>query len=148
MTKQFFTFGILLFGTSMTFGQDLSPDQVPNDITNHFQQNFPDATKVEWEKEKNGYEVEFHLNPHLEHEINYDAQGNVLRHKEELPPASLPATIQDHLKANFSGYAIHEADKITEGKMVKYVIELKGASLPKLEVTMDAQGNILTQKED
>lgn len=139
---------VLLFFVSSAFAQEISQNEVPSVIVNNFQQAFPKASDVEWEKKVNSYKVEFETGIFEdEHEVWYDKTGKMLRHKEEISRRAIPKAIITAIKNDFNGYKIDDVDKTTEGDAVTYKVDLEKPH-SELKVIFDANGKVLSQKRD
>ena len=127
--------------------QDLSRSQVPSVILNNFTKAFPKASDVEWEMKGNLYNVEFETGLHTDHEVWYDAQGNMTKHKEEITRSSIPDAVISSVKQNFKGYRISDPKRITSGSAVTYAMELKSLT-KEWKISVDSAGKILSQQPD
>lgn len=97
---------------------------IPTPVSNAFKSEFPNARDVDWDRSRNLYEVEFEMN-RLDHEVWYNAEGQAVRHKQELKTRSVPAKVRQSVKKQYRGYRIAEAEKLREGNEVVYKLELK-----------------------
>ena len=92
--------------TVTSFGFALAQSgAIPTSVSNAFKSEFPNARDVDWDKKQNLYEVEFELN-RLDHEVWYNAEGQVVRHKQELKTRSVPAKVRQSAKKQYKGYRI------------------------------------------
>lgn len=123
-------------------GVSAKEDEVPAAVKTKFASLYPDAKKVEWEKEGANYEAEFEVNK-TETCVLFDANGNVLETESEIEVASLPAGIADYIAKNYPGQKLKETSKIVTGDgAVMYEVEVKGGNL-----LFDVNGNFL-KKDD
>jgi len=113
------------------------PVSVPAAVTKSFQQQFPKATGVKWKAKDNQYKAEFE-----KHDVWYDAAGKLVKQKEDIKEADLPAAIKQAVQQQFAGYTIHDADKHTAGTTVTYKVELKKKPEER-KVTFSADGKVL-----
>ncbi len=129
--------------------QPAAPRGVPAVVLNAFQQQFPKARLVEWEKRKNGdYEVEFVVGlMGRDQQASISPEGKVLRHEEDLSSSSLPAAVKQQLKAGFDGYRVGDVKKITADGKVVYEVELESRQ-GDLKVDFDPQGKVLKERLD
>lgn len=136
------------FFMNSSLGQKIYKSQVPSVILNQFQQNFPKAKQVEWEKKPGYYEVEFEIGmKDRDHEIWYDSTGKVLYHKEEIAKGDLPAPVINTLKKDFKSYRIKDVKRIFRAGSVTYKMEAKSIT-EAWELVIDAGGKIIGQKPD
>jgi outer membrane protein OmpA-like peptidoglycan-associated protein len=134
----------LLMGTAVSAYAQKSdqPVNVPAAVTKSFQQQYPKATGVKWKMKDNEYKAEFE-----KHDVWYDATGKVVKQKEDIKDADLPAVIKQAVQQQFAGYKIHDADKHTTGTAVTYKLELK-KDTEKRDVTFSADGKVLKNELD
>ncbi|MCF6405975.1 hypothetical protein L3C95_23950 [Chitinophaga filiformis] len=134
----------LLMGTAVSaYAQKADqPVTVPAPVTKSFQQQYPKATGVKWKMKDNQYKAEFE-----KHDVWYDATGKVVKQKEDIKEADLPATVKQAVQQQFAGYKIHDADKHTEGSAVTYKLELKNDT-EKRDVTLSADGKVQKNELD
>src|SRR5690606_40058033 len=111
---------------------------------NSFKQKFSDATNVEWEVVNDNYCAEFHTRIFTEHDVWFDAIGNMLKHKQEISSNDLPESVLKSAKKSFKGYWIKEADKTISGSDISYTLELQSLTR-ELEVVFGSDGRILTK---
>lgn len=137
-----------LFSTTMSLAQDIPQNQVPSLVLNSFQQSYSKAFDLEWELDGDKYKVEFELGlPGTDHEIWYDQNGKLLRHKEEISKGDLPKAVQKKLKIGYSSYRIDDVKKITEGTVATYTLEVKNLS-EEWKLALDTEGNELSKIAD
>lgn len=133
---------------SLSFGQEIPQSQVPSLVLNSFQQDFPKATDVEWELKIDRYEVEFEIDRNdRDHEIIYNQNGEILRHKEEISAKDLPAKVLDRLNADFKVYRIKDVEKIEIKDKTIYKLDAKSYK-EEWELTINSEGKILRQVAD
>lgn len=138
--------GALFFNT--VSAQDMNQSQVPSIVVNNFQQQFSKAYDIEWEKEVAYYKVEFELGANgRDHEVWYDAKGNMVKHKEEISKGELPKAVHTKIGSEFSGHRIDDTKKITEGSKVIYSVELKSTA-SEWKVLFDKDGNVISKLPD
>lgn len=139
---------IALMATATISAQDLKMNEVPSELKSNFQQNYSNATDVEWEKDDLNYKVEFDVN-NMEHEIWYSKEGEVLKSEMEITDRELPKTVSLAIKNNYSDYKIDSVE-VTEMKGEKtYEVELeKGWFSRELNVIFDSKGNVVSERED
>ncbi|MEX1121200.1 MAG: PepSY-like domain-containing protein [Balneolales bacterium] len=140
------TFLLGSFGTII--GQDIAQSQVPQAILTAFSEDFSNARDVEWERKETYYEVEFDTRWGRDHEAWYDENGNMLYHKEEIPNRELPQLIVDIVNSEFEGYKVDDADKITEGEEVRYLIALDARRMHDIDLLIREDGEIISEVYD
>jgi len=118
---------------------------VPAKIKTAFDQKFPTAKKVKWEKEnEKEWEAEFKMEG-KDYSANFDANGNWLETEYEIEENEFPAAVQQTLDKEFSGYEIEEAEcsEKANGKFYEFSIE-KGET--ELEVLIAPDGTVIKKK--
>ena len=117
---------LLLVIYSISFAQDILERKVPSNIIQKFHKLYPKAYDVEWEKEGELYKVEFELGLlEVDHDIWFDKNAEIIRHREEIEKAELPRDVTTYLQDKFKGYRIDEMLRITEGDEIVYRVKVK-----------------------
>lgn len=149
MEKSMLTsFLVLLINGSISFGQDIQPNQVPSVVVNSFHKSFRNASDIEWERQGDLYKVEFEMGfLSKDHDAWYDKGGKLIEHKEEISKGALPANVLATLKKDFNGYRVDDVKKIAKRQQVIYRVELESAT-EELKVLLDAKGGVLTKTMD
>lgn len=126
----------LLFSSST-----LKAIEVPEAIEKAFQQKFPTAKKVKWEKEKsNDYEVSFVLN-NKEVSALYSPDGQLKETETEISISELPKAVVDALNKKYPNVKIEEVAKIERSdNTVVYETEVK-INKKKTDLLFDQNGN-------
>lgn len=137
----------ILLTTVFVQAQDIPKSQVPSVILNKFETSYPKATDIEWEMDGDLYNVEFEIGRDTDHDAWYDASGNEVRHKEEIPSSKLPASVTQTLESDFKGYRIDDVEKITTPDAITYSMELDSPS-EEWQVIIDDKGAIVDQRRD
>ena len=117
--------------------------EVPTAIKTAFQQKFPTAKKVKWEKEKtNEYEASFILNS-KEVSATYFTDGKLKEMETEIPVSELPKAVIDAIAKKHPNVKIDEAAKIERSdNSIVYEAELKIGG-KKTDLLFDEIGNIV-----
>ncbi|WP_026955063.1 PepSY-like domain-containing protein [Algoriphagus vanfongensis] len=143
---------ILLVATltivGLTQAQDLLTQQVPSVILNQFQTEYPKASDIDWEIKGDLYQVEFETGWNVDHEIWYNAEGKILKHKEDISEDDLPKAVKDKIKADFKGYSLDDLERITDKGTIVYKLELNALTKQDFDLVIDAKGMILSKKAD
>lgn len=116
--------------------------QAPTVVKNAFQQKFPNAREVKWDKEGKGeYEAVF-VQDGKKGSANFSETGEWLETEMAIPVSTLPKAVIDGFYKNFTGAGITEVYQISTGKGKSYFeIEytVKGR---KKEVKLNNNGNL------
>lgn len=121
--------------------QNIPQTKVPSLVINAFQQRYPQATDMEWEKDGSLYSVEFEVLK-VDHELCIDEKGNIVKHKQEISQNELPFAIKKTLEIRYSNAQIDDIDKIDDGSNVYYIIEFEKWSGDK-HIQMNADGTLV-----
>ena len=125
--KKLLTFALPLLAVLSSCAQEVPESLVPSVVVNAFQQKFPKASDIEWEKKGELYEVEFDL-VFKDHKALIDGTGKMVKHKEEINSSDLPAAVKETIKKGFSSYKIDDTDRIETEGLVIYKVELESPS--------------------
>jgi uncharacterized membrane protein YkoI len=130
------------------YAQDIAQSNVPSLVVTNFQQAFSKARDIEWEMDGDLFKVEFEIGMFgPDHEAWYNAEGQLLKHKEEISKADLPEKVQATIKNEFEGYRVDDVKKLTAGNEVTYLMELKKLT-EEWKVAIDANGKTLSKIAD
>jgi hypothetical protein len=120
--------------------------KAPDKVISAFNQKFPKAKKVEWEKEnENEWEAEFKIDG-KEYSANFSSNGEWSETEYEIKESQIPENILAILNSNFTDYEIEGAEiaETIAGKSYEFEIE-QGED--EFEVVIDAQGNLTKKKQ-
>ena len=128
---------------SCTYAQKMQDKSVPVAVKNAFQQKYPSAKEVKWEKENGNFEANFDLDE-ADNSVLIDAQGNILETEVEIVADKLPAAALDFVKTRYPGKKVKEAAMITKANgTVTFEAEIKGKDL-----IFDSSGKFLNESKD
>lgn len=130
----------LLF-TNLCYAQDLEVSDVPSVVINKFNNAFPKASDIEWEKKGELYNAEFDLN-WRDHEVWLNAAGAIIKHKKEIKADELPLAVTNKIKQDYSGYRIDDADQYEINKQFFYKVELKTTGIER-KIVYTQQGKMI-----
>lgn len=115
----------------------------PTAVKAAFAKNYPNATKVKWEKEDGNYEASFSDKGSSWSAI-YNSQGVLQESEQEIKPAELPAAVSAYMKEHYKNKAVKGAARITKADgSICYEAAIKG-----LDVIFDASGKFLKEVKD
>ncbi|MFZ6664615.1 PepSY-like domain-containing protein [Peijinzhouia sedimentorum] len=133
---------------SVCKAQDIPQSQVPSIILNQFNAQFPDATDIAWEMERKQYKVEFETGWNKDHELWFDINGSVIKHKEEITKEELPTEIKSKINNDFKGYSIDDLERISEQGSILYKMELNSLFRQDWKMVFDKAGNVVSKTAD
>ncbi|MBA9077022.1 MULTISPECIES: PepSY-like domain-containing protein [Rufibacter] len=114
------TAGTVFMGCS----QKITPENLPSVVKNAVHSKFPAAQVVEWEKEGSLFEAEFAIGQ-TEYTALVDGTGNIVKSKQELTAADLPAEIAMTLKKDFQAYLVEDVERVEQQGQVYFQVELE-----------------------
>lgn len=122
----------------------LAGDQAPpsNKLVNELNTQFAGAINVEWFKKESDFEAVFYYNQ-LEHIASFDAKGNLMEYKINIPPTQLPPYIVETITTIgeiMSSVIIHKINNLF------YEIIIRNTVLQRLVVVFNAEGEILERR--
>ncbi|HLU84891.1 MAG TPA: PepSY-like domain-containing protein [Vicingaceae bacterium] len=148
MKKQILILSAALAISLSAQAQDIPQSQVPSVILNQFNKQFPKATDVEWEMDGNLYNVDFEIGWNIDHEVWYNAEGKIVKHKEDISKSELPKAVNDRIQADFSGYSIDDLERITDNGKVIYKMELNALTQTDWDIVIDSEGKVISKIAD
>ncbi len=115
-------------------------------VRDEFDQMYPDAHDVEWDRELAGWQVSFKTGtpPNVkECDAWYDVNGNWLRTETDILESALPQAVKDALAASEYASAVLDASDIDyvetpDGNFYQLEVVLKGLEI-KLDVSEDGE---------
>lgn len=131
-------FALMLLLTLTGFAQDIPAGEVPSVVMNVFKQKFQKATNIEWERKGELYKVEFEIS-RKDHSLWINELGNVVKHKQDIRNADLPAAVKIAIAQDYKTYRIDEVEKLENGGETIYKVELKKGS-EDVDVFFDQRG--------
>lgn len=143
--KTFRIFAAVLFSSILFFACETSQEDVPENILNAFNSEYPDAMDVEWEKESDGYEVEFEIDD-VEREITYDMQGNIIETGIDVSEDELPQNTLSYISENYAGYEIDDADEVENNGVTYFEVELENGD-QEIDLLFNMQGDFVREIE-
>jgi hypothetical protein len=132
---------IILVLSILFSASTLKAIEVPDAIKKAFQQKFPTAKKVKWEKEgSNDYEASFLLNG-KELSALYSPDGQLKETETEISISEIPKVVVDALNKKYPNVKIDEAAKIERAdNSIVYETEVK-INKKKTDLLFDQNGN-------
>ena len=109
---------------------DIPESSVPVAAVSSVKGAYPNAGPIEWDSEMHGMER------------IYEAEFRINGFQEEIAASSLPEAVRASVLKRYPGCRIKEAEKITEGELVRYKVEVAD-SRDDYDVLIAPDGNIL-----
>lgn len=99
-----------------TYSTSFAQSKIPKTATTAFNQKFPNATKVKWEKESaNDYEAEFEWNG-IKYSANFSEKGEWLETESPFTFNQLPEKVQTAFNTSHKGKTPKAVSKIETSK--------------------------------
>ena len=133
-----------LFATAAVTAQDLQQNQIPESLNTAFQQDYPQATDVEWEMDGMNYKVEFDLGK-MDNEIYFTTDGNVLKSEMEMAEKDLPAAVAGTVKNKYPKYKVDEIEVTEENGVRTYEVELEKWFSDDIKLLLSEDGTLISE---
>lgn len=115
-------------------------ENTPKAVETAFQQKFPDAKKVKWEKEnENEWEAEFEMNG-KEYSANFLSDGTWKETEYEISLSEIPEEVMHTIDAQFPDHEVEEVELSERALGNVYEFELESAD-EEVEVEITADGS-------
>lgn len=117
---------VILASMLMSCNSNDDPNlDTPSLVLNAFQTKFPEATDVEWEKSKAGYEVVFEIE-NIDHTAIIESDGKLIKYKYEILSSELPEAVKNTIKTNYGISKIDDSEILKVDEITYYQIEIDG----------------------
>ena len=116
--------------------------EVPKAIQSFLNQKYPNATVLEFDKEKNGPEVDI-KDKGIRKEVLFNANNEWVYTQWDIHPEDVPVVVMDELASSaYNQYKVEEVDAIENPAGMFYVFELKMDN-NEVKLTFDAKGQLI-----
>ncbi len=123
----------------------LAQDTMPKEVMKALNKMYPGANVTDWEAEI--YEVEYELDG-AEHESAFTEEGEWVYTKTEITTADLPAAVHEAVSAQYAGYKIAEAEKITSPEWdLAYEVEISNGK-EEMTLVFNPDGKLIKEKKE
>ena len=123
------------------------PTTIPQAITDAINEMYAGATIVDFDQEKNGFEVDI-LHNSIYKDVYFNAANEWISTEWDITEDKVPAIVMNALKASdYKNYRIEDIDQIEEPAGTFYLFELEQGDND-VEVTISAEGNIENVRKD
>lgn len=120
-------------------------ENVPEKVKTAFDQKFPNAKKIRWDKENaSEWEAEFKING-VEYSANFKSDGTWMETEYEIEESELPAAVKQTLDNEFASYEIEEVEisETREGKVFELQMEKDDTDV---DVAISPVGKVLKKE--
>lgn len=123
------------------------PTTIPQAITDAIDEMYAGATVVDFDQEKNGFEVDI-LHNSVYKDVYFNAANEWVSTEWDITEDKVPAIVMNALKASdYKNYRIEDIDQIEKPAGTFYLFELEQGDND-VEVTISAEGNIENVRKD
>ena len=123
------------------------PTTIPQAITDAINEMYAGATIVDFDQEKNGFEVDI-LHNSVYKDVYFNAANEWVSTEWDITEDKVPAIVMDALKASdYKNYRIEDINQIEKPAGTFYLFELEQGDND-VEVTISAEGNIENVRKD
>ncbi len=123
------------------------PTTIPQAITDAINEMYAGATIVDFDQEKNGFEVDI-LHNSVYKDVYFNAANEWISTEWDITEDKVPAIVMNALKASdYKNYRIEDIDQIEKPAGTFYLFELEQGGND-VEVTISAEGNIENVRKD
>jgi hypothetical protein len=135
---------------------------VPEKTKKSFTTRYPKASKVTWSKYHNDAPIDWDMTgwPAIDttdYVANfndagsdywswYNPNGDWIGTAATVPPAELPAPVNNSIKSNYADYEVTTVTEVIDPSRTAYEVQL-GGKKGKTKILYDANGNIIKKKE-
>ncbi|MHC2991483.1 hypothetical protein OB13_07765 [Pontibacter sp. HJ8] len=119
--------------------------KVPEAVKVKFGELYPTIKQVDWDKEADLYEAEFHISGR-ERVALFDESGSLVSHVEEIEERYLPAPVLAQLQQEYTDYKVDEVHRIREKGRTSFRVELED-KLKEVHLYFDTTGTLLNKQE-
>ena len=126
---------------------NFQPVVIPQAISDAINEMYPGATVLEFDQEKNGFEVDF-LHNNIYKDVYFNTENQWVSTEWDITKDQVPAIVMNALQASeYKNYKIDDIDLIEKPEGTFYVFDLEQGDND-VEVTFDSEGNIKSTQKD
>ena len=104
--------------------EEIPSSQVPSLVLNVATDKY-NSNQIEWEKNGSLYEAEIEVNDSTEISLQINEAGKLVMEKQDIPKNLVPANILTKIEREFSGFQLHDVEKVEKDSRLYYQFELK-----------------------
>lgn len=126
---------------------NFQPVVIPQAISDAINEMYPGATVLEFDQEKNGFEVDI-LHNNIYKDVYFNTENQWVSTEWDITKDQVPAIVMNALQASeYKNYKIDDIDLIEKPEGTFYVFDLEQGDND-VEVTFDSEGNIKSTQKD
>ena len=126
---------------------NFQPVIIPQAITDSINKMYAGATILEFDQEKNGFEVDI-LHNNIYKDVYFNTENQWISTEWDITKDQVPAIVMNALQASeYKNYTIDDIDLIEKPEGTFYVFDLEQGDND-VEVTFDSEGNIKNIQKD
>jgi hypothetical protein len=121
--------------------------KIPAEVTNAFNEKYPEATNVEWRDKLSGYTASFRLDS-VDYIASFNNRGTWESTEEAIDEDDLPDIVKDGFdKSRYSDWNVGHVSKFEmPDNEVQYKIEVSKGDIKKRNLYFTSQGRLLKDK--
>ncbi len=122
------------------------PSGAPQLVINAFQEKYPGAQSVRWEKAGESFEATYTVEG-VEFDSEFDINGKWLNTEKAILLSEIPTAVQQSLKTNYAGFVAKEAESVesAEHGNIFEINIVKGKE--SIDVIFDKSGKVISVSE-
>ena len=144
------TIAFILAGTMLlsvaVYGKKISESKVPSAVINTFNTQYPEASRVSWEKDTNEEFMAFFMLNKLMHFAKYDKDGNWVETAVEMDPDDFPEMVVQALSSQFPDYGVYQAAMVKSNNSATYYRAIIDNGIMKYDVNISEDGKLIQEK--
>ena len=126
---------------------NFQPVVIPQAISDAINEMYPGATVLEFDQEKNGFEVDI-LHNNIYKDVYFNTENQWVSTEWDITKDQVPAIVMNALQASeYKNYKIDDIDLIEKPEGTFYVFDLEQGDND-VKVTFDSEGNIKSTQKD
>lgn len=147
MNKVFFIIGIV--ATLLLSANNISAQirKIPAEVTDSFNEKYPDAKGVEWRDKLTGFSATFNLD-NTTYLASFSNKGAWENTEHEIQQDELPSAVSDGLeKSKYADWEIRKVDYIElSNQQIEYRIEVGSGDIKKRNLYFNSKGRLIKDK--
>jgi uncharacterized membrane protein YkoI len=131
-------------GKLIRYEQELNRNEIPVEILTAMKNQFPSIDIDDAERIEDPGSIVFFVNAEVSdknHKFWYDDKANMLKHKQDLRNSEIPVSVIRAISSLYPGFEVRDADKIEEGRILIYEIELRKSD-ERIQVIFNQRGEV------
>src|SRR5688572_13083254 len=147
MKKIIYITGVIAFLTIFTTSAFAQIRKIPAEVTNAFQEKYPNATSVEWRDKLSSFTASFQLDS-ISYIAQFTSKGEWENTEEAIDQSELPEAVTSGFdKSKYTEWNIGQVTKIEmPDDEVQYKIEVTKGDIKKRNLYFNSEGRMMKDK--